>query len=177
MRGGCIMGLIILLCTGASGAPARNTDKVALQSDASLKHFLRAYAHDATQADDRSTRFSTADLPGTGLKLVYLSGRSWCGSGGCTLLVLQRGGPGFKQVSEISISRPPIVMFGARHNGLPDIGVWVQGGGIHPGYHAVLPFDGKHYAENPTVAPAHKARGGGGRVLISETTPSRPLFD
>jgi hypothetical protein len=177
MRGGWIMGLVVLLCTGAaSGSSARKMDQ-ALRSDASLKHFLRSYAHDAVEGDDKSTRFATADLPGTRLKLVYLSGRSWCGSGGCTLLVLQREGPTFKRVSEISISRPPIVMLGMRHNGLPDIGVWVEGGGIHPGYQAALPFNGRHYADNLTVAPAHKTKARAGQVLISVETPAAPLFD
>jgi hypothetical protein len=40
--------------------------------------------------------------------------------------------------------------------GWRDIGAWVQGGGIQPGYEAVLQFDGKHYPANPSVAPAKR---------------------
>jgi hypothetical protein len=39
-------------------------------------------------------------------------------------------------------------------NGWRDLAVRVRGGGVLPGYLALLPFDGATYAGNPTVPPA-----------------------
>jgi hypothetical protein len=44
-----------------------------------------------------------------------------------------------------------------KSHGWHDITVWVQGGGIQPGYEAFLFFDGKRYPNNPTVPPAGAA--------------------
>jgi hypothetical protein len=87
--------------------------------------------------------------------VVYLTGQSWCGSGACTLLILERVGLSYRVKGRTPITRTPIRILETRTNGWRDLGVWVQGGGVSPGYEAVLPFDGKRYASNPTVAPAH----------------------
>ena len=177
MRCGRTIGLTLCLCMAAADvAPAAYAD-VTDPPNARLQQFLRSYAHDPIEGDDKSTRFSAAALPGTDLMLVYLRGRSWCGSGGCTLLVLRPHRTTFQLLSEISISRPPITMLKSRHHGLPDIGVWVQGGGILPGYQAALPFNGKGYADNPTVRPARKVTGDSGPILIGDKTPTARLFD
>jgi hypothetical protein len=42
---------------------------------------------------------------------------------------------------------------------MSDIGVWVQGGGIQPGYEAVLRFNAHEYPKNPSVPPARRPRG------------------
>lgn len=77
----------------------------------------------------------------------------WCGSGGCMTFVLVPQGPSYKIVATITISRPPIRVMSARSHGCHDIGVWVQGGGIQPGFEADLQFDGKTYRENPSAPP------------------------
>jgi hypothetical protein len=89
--------------------------------------------------------------------IVYLTGSTWCGSGGCTTLVLKRHEASWQLVTEIGITRLPIRAFAARSNGWRNLGVWVQGGGIQPGYEAELSFNGKQYPSNPTVAPARRA--------------------
>jgi hypothetical protein len=43
------------------------------------------------------------------------------------------------------------------------------GGAAVPGYRAVLPFDGRRYAPNPTILPAHRlAAGAAERVVIGD---------
>lgn len=177
MRCGRMIGLTLCLSMVAADAAPAKYSNVIDRPDARLQQFLRSYAHDPIEGNDKSTRFSAAALPGTDLTLVYLRGRSWCGSGGCTLLVLRPKGRSFQLLSEISISRPPIAVLKSRHHGLPDIGVWVQGGGILPGYQAALPFNGKGYADNPTVRPARKVTGDSGRTLIGDKAPATRLFD
>ncbi len=104
---------------------------------------------------------AAADLNGDGVneRLVYLTGPGWCGSGGCTLLVLKAKGKSFETVTSIPVTRPPVRVLDSATNGWRDIGVRVEGGGIQPGYEAVLPFDGTSYPRNPTVEPARPSDG------------------
>ena len=101
------------------------------------------------------------DLNGDGKKeaIVYLMGDGWCGSGGCTMLVLASEATSFKVVTEITISRPPIRVLSSTSHGWHNISVWVAGGGIEPAYEAELRFDGKTYPGNPSVAPARRLNG------------------
>jgi hypothetical protein len=69
-------------------------------------------------------------------------------------MVLEHAGAGYRVRGDISISRPPIAVLPTRTHGWRDISVFVAGGGILPGYSAVLPFDGEQYPENPSVPPA-----------------------
>ncbi|HTS66488.1 MAG TPA: hypothetical protein VMH28_30900 [Candidatus Acidoferrales bacterium] len=90
--------------------------------------------------------------------LVYLPGHEWCGSGGCTLLVFTPAAGNYRLVTSITLVRPPVIVSPHRTNGWNDLILSVSGGGIQPGYHAVLSFDGKSYPDNPTVSPAAPLR-------------------
>jgi hypothetical protein len=90
--------------------------------------------------------------------LVYISGPDYCGSGGCTLLAFALRNGDYRVVSRLTLIRAPVIVSSHRTNGWKDLIVFVSGGGIQPGYYAVLAFDGKGYPENPTVAPAAPLR-------------------
>ena len=96
--------------------------------------------------------------------IVHVTCQSLCGTGGCPTLILVPLKSSFRIVSRIGITRPPIRVLESKSNGWHDITVWVQGGGIQPGYEADLPFDGESYAPNPTVPPrtcrVRRLRGG-----------------
>ncbi len=104
------------------------------------------------------TRYFDAyfDLNGDGKNeaIVYIYGPAVCGTGGCDTLILSQGRTGYKLVSRIAISRPPIIVLTEAANGWRNLAVFVAGGGVLPGYFAELQFDGKTYAENPSIAPA-----------------------
>jgi hypothetical protein len=68
--------------------------------------------------------------------------------------VLEPRDNSFELISKITISRPPIIALSRSSHGWRHLSVRVAGGGIMTPYHAELPFDGKSYAENPTVTPA-----------------------
>lgn len=59
-------------------------------ADMRLKGFVRSYLQSLAPADE-TTRVAVAAIPDNDL-LVYVEGRSWCGTGGCNLLVLKRVG-------------------------------------------------------------------------------------
>lgn len=149
----------------------------------SLKTFLQNYVKekDSRFDDDKTTRYFDAlvDLDGDGKKeaIVYLVGRGWCGSGGCPTLVLVRTGVSWKLLKYVTITRPPIRVLSSTSHGWHDISVWVQGGGIQPGYEAALFFDGKSYAGNPSVPPARRLTGKvSGEIVIPSMDGGTPLY-
>ena len=148
--------------------------------DSALKTFLQRYTRISVSPEDPTLRVAvaTVDLRGDGGKeiLVYLSGRYWCGTGGCPLLVLVPSGALFKVISKTTITRPPIRVLPTRSHGWSDLGVIVVGGGITRAYVAKLPFDGAGYAQNPTMAPARRARDVHGTIAIPADAPGEPLF-
>ncbi len=114
-----------------------------------LRQSLQRWAGDPDSDDVKTTKYIHAfvDLNGDGKTeaIVYLMGRGWCGSGGCNTLILARVGGPWKVVNNITITRPPIRVLSSTSHGWHDISVWVQGGGIQPGYDAALSFNGKAY--------------------------------
>jgi putative lipoprotein len=152
-------------------------------AEQSLKKFLRDYVKEKDRRfyDDKTARYFDAlvDLNGDGKKeaIVYLVGRTWCGSGGCPTLVLVRNSAGWKLLQYITITRPPIRVLSSTSRGWHDISVWVQGGGIQPGYEAELSFDGKTYSGNPSVPPARRLKGNvPGEIVISSMEGGTPLY-
>lgn len=138
------------------------------QDDASVRDFLKAFD------SDLKGRFVVgfADLNGDGKPeaIVHLTSSDWCGSGGCTTLVLLRDADLWRLVTKIPITRPPIRVLTTKSNGWCSIAVWVQGGGIQPGYEAELRFDGKSYPTNPSIAPARRlVEDVTGEVLIASS--------
>jgi hypothetical protein len=120
------------------------------------------------------------DLNGGGTEeaIILLSGYLWCGSGGCTMLVLTRERGSWKQIGRTTITRPPIYVLASSSHGWKSVAVWVQGGGIQPGYEAELPFDGSHYAPNPTLPPAKRLKGKpDGELVIRVEQKATPLYD
>ncbi len=143
-------------------------------AEESLKRFLQSWDN------DKRTRYVAAfrDLNGDGIPeaIVYLLG-NWCGSGGCTTLILTRDAGSWRIVTRITIVQLPIRVLMNTSHGWRSIGVWVQGGGIQPGYEAELRFDGKSYPRNPSVPPARRLTGkAAGEVVIGSAQDATPLY-
>lgn len=95
-----------------------------------------------------------ADLNGDGVDdaLVYLNAPSWCGSGGCTVLVFEAVtgdeaiaelGP-FRAAAEISLMHGPVVVAQTQHEGWADLVVEQR-----DGTRVALQFDGETYPTSP----------------------------
>ena len=88
----------------------------------SLKSFLQSYLGKPYPPFERDgpTRYSSAfvDLKDDGTKevIVYVSGRAWCGSGGCIMLILSPEGTSYKVVTRTTITRPPIRILNTKSN-------------------------------------------------------------
>lgn len=96
-----------------------------------------------------------------------------CGSGGCNLYVLSLTATGYRLVTSISLTRPPVRVLPGMTHGWHDLGVRVAGGGITAGYEARLRFDGRRYPANPTVSPATRAKGKAGETVIGTLSTNR----
>ena len=119
------------------------------------------------------------DLNGDGRDeaIVYVTGKDMCGSGGCELEIYTPRGASWREVTSLSVTRPPIRLLASKSHGWRDLGVFVAGGGIIPGYDVQLRFDGRTYPTNPTAPPARPLRKRkASRVLIDADAKGRPLF-
>lgn len=103
-----------------------------------------ASAHERVQAD--------LNDDGVPEEVVYLTSPGYCGTGGCTLLILQRSPSGLQLVSRTTIVRPPIRLLPTRTKGWRDLVVKVAGGG-GPTREVRLRFDGGGYPLNPSLQP------------------------
>jgi hypothetical protein len=147
-----------------------------------LKAYLRSYlslgGKVPPDTTTRVTAFSVKTDDGrTDENIVYVSGQGWCGSGGCTMLILEPTESSFKVLGRVTIVQLPIRLLRSTSHGHPDIGVIVQGGGILSGYEAVLSFNGERYRSNPSLPPGRKATTVQGKVIIANTDGSIPLYD
>jgi hypothetical protein len=148
----------------------------------SLKRFLRNYLSDPKTGEDKTTRVAIADVQlrdrGDRQIIAYITGREWCGSGGCVTIILEPAGADYRVITEMTITRPPIRVLKTKCHGWHDISVRVQGGGIVSSYEAKLSFDGETYPMNPTVVPAQRISGKlAGTVAISRDDSGVALFD
>ena len=88
--------------------------------------------------------------------IVYLFGKSVCGTGGCTGLVLKVTATGYQVITKMTNLSNPIIISNQRTHGFPNLITFTSGGGI-PGAYRILQFDGITYPTNaadaPTVAP------------------------
>lgn len=172
----CLVACCIL---GTLAARARGVDESGRNETESLKNFLRGYVENL-QLGNTPTQYFAAfvDLKGDGVRdaIVYFTGQHLCGTGGCATLVLVPGGPSFKIVTQITIAWPPIRVLETKTNGWHDLGIWVQGGGIQPGYEAKLSFDGKTYLRNPSRPPSRRlAEKAPGKIVVPQNPKGQLL--
>jgi hypothetical protein len=125
---------LVATCVAQTNQSAISSSK----PDESLKKFLQRYLKDQPLDEDQTTRYVYffVDLKGDGKQeaIVYITGRSWCGSGGCPTLILAPAGPSYRIVSKILITRPPIRVLTSTSNG----------------------WHSKTYPLNPSVPPARR---------------------
>lgn len=174
--GGLIVAVLGLSCVmrESNFAVAQSAPNTA-EMEASLRDYLRQFYN------DRTTRYTYAlrDLNRDGRPeaIVYVAGASLCGSGGCVTLVLTQDRLSWRVVGRIPISRPPIRVLNQISNGWRDLSVWVQGGGIQPGYDSELSFDGKAYPSNPSIPPSRRLDAkAGGQIVISSDNGGIALY-
>lgn len=96
--------------------------------------------------------------------LVGLRGPYFCGSGGCTQLLLDYQG---NVITTFSVSGNPVIIDTKKTNGWKDLFIWSGG------KNRIVKFDGKTYPSNPSTLPELKLIPGDGlpRALDFEHEP------
>lgn len=167
----------LLATTIPSLSPAEELDQQDQSTNGnSPVEFIRIYAEHSRFGPDKSTHVSVANVPGTSFSVAYLQGYTWCGSGGCTLLVLKSRGSSYEVAGKVLTTWPPIVFLGVKDGGLPEIGVWVHGGGVLRGYEAALAPKGGKYPVSPSLS-RRRVPAGGGTMLIGRDDGGIALFE
>ncbi|WP_229955925.1 hypothetical protein [Parasphingorhabdus litoris] len=106
--------------------------------------------------------------------VVYVSGRNYCGTGGCKGFIFKNGATAsdnsdYSLVGRIRPARLPIYSLKTSRNGWREVGVVVAGGGIPIPYVGALSFDGTAFDGNPTISSARPtSKGEIHSVIISE---------
>ena len=156
-----LLSLVLFLAPPDSSA----TDTSARQIQ--LMQAVEVYvAPVGSPSEDVRLRTEWADLNGDGAQdaLVYIESESWCGSGGCTVVVFEAitdSGEiaelgAFRPAAEISLMHGPVVVAETQTEGWADLIVQGETGGTMR-----LVFDGETYPMSPSdgVAVAAPATG------------------
>ncbi len=137
---------------------------------------------DATAADARYFAHAI-DLNDDGQDelIVHVAGPSVCGTGGCNTVILTPQGAAYRLVADISVTNPPIRVAASRTHGWRDLVVELGGGG-GPSGPVLLRYDGAHYPEDPSDAPAERlsAVPAGAEIVVptfESFAQGRPLFE
>jgi hypothetical protein len=131
----------------------------------SLAAAVAAYAASKRMTQQPSYSYALVDLNGDRRKdaVVLLTGPDWCGSGGCTMLVLRATARGFVKVSGSTLSSAPIRVSKEKSHGWRNLIVDTRD------KDALMRFDGRRYPLNPSMEPAaSKAQIAASEIVIAE---------
>lgn len=137
---------------GINSSNPKTADLVRLTIKALYKDDL---AKDIIDDYSRKFIFFEYDLNEDGNKeiLVGFTGPYFCGSGGCTQLLLDNQG---NLITTFSVSDYPVIIDTNKTNGWKDLIIYSGG------KNRIVKFDGKKYPSNPSVLPALKLTPGDG---------------
>lgn len=158
IRSNVVLAAVLIAHSLSSGATVDSS------LEASLPKFIAAWSKE--ESPRYRAAFVDLNNDGNTEAVVLMEGSDWCGSGGCTLLLLSRHRGDWKLVSKMTVTNPPIRVVQRSKNGWSSLGVTVRGGGIVPGYEAILDFDGKRYPSNPSMVRRSSGQPLDGTVII-----------
>ncbi|WP_445925147.1 hypothetical protein, partial [Leptodesmis sp.] len=132
---GCSLALLFAGCTptppSATSSPSpvtspASTTPSAVELQPAVQQAIASYIKQQGAPPEDSDRFfaDTIDLNGDGTRdaIVVLSTSYWCGTGGCTMLVLEgQKDKTFRLVSESTLVRPPVTVSDSKTNGWRDL--------------------------------------------------------
>lgn len=125
--------------------------------------------------------WNRVDLGGNGRPelVAQVLGPQFCGTGGCPLLIFRESSDGQLQlITRMNLFKEPLIVTKRRQNGWQELITRVRVDAGH-GYYAELPFDGRTYPTNPSVAPAlplRRAEAGTAYLAWNEKDPRAHLL-
>lgn len=169
----------ILLYIGAVSGPLLPAcDGETDRKNPSAERLLRSvadYVNDLRVKDPRPSRYmytfvhlSSDNRPGA---IVFIRGEGWCGTGGCTTLVLTANDSGYKVISHIPATQLPIRKLKAKSHGWHDLAVWTPTDGVF--HEERLVFDGVSYWWSSSDVNSRRDEG---KVILSIKNRETPLL-
>ncbi len=124
----------------------------------------------AIREKDRKFQFYEIDLNNDGKKEIFINfpTRYFCGSGGCTLLLLNSD---LEIISKFTVTQTPLYAVDEMENGYKKL--YVESGGEWK----ELLFDGKKYPSNPTMAKKSSKEPGETAEVIFADNANFTKFD
>ena len=144
------------------------------QTAANLRNFLKSYLADDYEYltdNDKRFQFYEVDLNDDGNKEIFVRfmGPYFCGSGGCTFLLLDKYG---EVITRFTVTRAPIFIEQEKRNGwslllVKDSGVFKE-----------LIYENGSYPDNPSVLPKapYDAPSGHAEIMFDETFARSKTF-
>ncbi len=169
-----ILGSLVLLVRGYRASANEDAPPRDALLRSAIQHYLQGPP--LRNFEPTSYLFAFVDLTGEEKQqaVVYLTGRQWCGSSGCQMLVLTRDRSSFKVISRIPGVKLPIRVLHTRSHGWRDLSVFIQGGGTLDGYNEVIKFDGDRYREQDSSRTRIAQLGGS--IILSRKDKEVPLY-
>jgi hypothetical protein len=145
-----------------------------------LRHFLQEELKKGAGGQlevDTVVHWAAVPLASGGQEfVVLLSGYSWCGTGGCTLLIYEAKGATYREIGHTPAVRQPIRFLSTTKSGRPDLGVW-RSWSDTPAYEARIQFNGRRYLmEKEATSLARRGRLLVGQNLIDENDKGQFLY-
>jgi hypothetical protein len=157
-----VTGLYLPACHGQTGREPPSTERLLR----SVADYLKSLAVRDTRPSRYIYTFVHLSNEDRAEAVVYLSGDPWCGSGGCTILILNANDAGFKVISHLPATKLPIRLLKAKSHGWHDLAVWRHGSGIN--YEERLVYDGVGYWFSSSDVKGRRAVGQEeGKVILS----------
>lgn len=131
------------------------------------KYYQKDLEKNLLDSNSRRFIYSEYDLNQDGKKETFigLTGGYFCGSGGCTVLLLAGNGD---LITKFTVAEYPFTILASATNNWKDI-IIESAGKQH-----LLKFDGKTYPSNPSVQPQFTGTlSGGDQVLIPPVNPGQ----
>jgi hypothetical protein len=135
----------------------------------SLLVAVQNYVEKKGESERPIFRHALTDLNGDGRAntIVLLLGGSWCGSGGCNMLVFRGSKDGFTLVSGSTITNAPIRVSPEKQQGWRTLIVFAKGKGD-----VLMRFNGTRYPLNPSAQPkATPAQVSAAQVVMKRFVP------
>ncbi len=137
------------IITPQSYSPNNSDDAVAEKITGYLTNNLLKKDLNILTDDQREFQYESVDLNADGIDEYFVGFQNnyFCGSGGCTYLLIDKEG---NLITKFTVSDAPFIVMPNKTNGWKDLLV-SSDNSLH-----LLKFDGKSYPKNPSVAPKFK---------------------
>jgi hypothetical protein len=154
-----LLSIWVLVAPGSGVARTAENPQATEERNNSIKAALEKLGG----GEAPSYKIGWFDLDGDGRQeaIVLMTGAEWCGTGGCTLMVLKRDAVSWRVVSRVPTCRSPVVLLDGKTHGWRDLAVVTQGGGDVRRNMTVLKVQKKGYVKHHEIAVED-----GGQMII-----------